>query len=343
MGKPQLIQNIRIAVSYYCNLKCKHCYVPENERLDYKQLEKDQLSVEEINNFIDYLISSFGLKKVTLTGGECLLNHVWSRTKPVLQHSLDQGMDIQINTSGSGEIEMSELKKVAKDKYTKILLHVSLDGINHKKVDSFRGKTGAMDRAIKTMKDAVSLGFNVQARYTATKTNLDEAQACYQMLEEMGVQSFMIKPMLPAGNAEINSSMILSKEEVKELQKKLLIQSINNRTQLDLPSPVYVDMTEYPSGANVKITLCICGFEAGYIAFNGDVLPCTYIVGSQVCKKYILGNIRTPNFDFKEIWLHPDTYYEYRHADPGACTTHNILYSSIEKKDMLYRPGFCIF
>lgn len=344
MLTPTSIQNIRIAVSYFCNLRCKHCYVPEDDRFSYKQLEKDQLSVDQINKFVDFLVANFDLKKVTITGGEALLSNVWPRTIEVLQHALNRDLDIQLNTSGSGDIEMATIKEAAGDKYKKILMHMSLDGIDEDAVDEFRGKKGAMAKAMKSITDAVNLGLNVQARYTVTSTNIADAPACYDILNEIGVHSFMIKPMLPAGNAMINSDMILSKDDVRELQQELLRRSVTHRTRLDLPSPVYVKKSEIPAGANATIILCICGVEAGYIAYNGDVFPCTYIVGSPFSQSYVLGNIKDPDFDFGKVWVDPNSFAEYRQAHPEACTTHNILYRDMAMENMyhMHMPGICI-
>lgn len=112
MGKSRSIQDIYIAISYCYNLRCKHGYVPQNERIDYKLLGREPLFIGEINNFFDFIFSNLDLKKVTLTGSECLPDHVWRRTKPVLQHSFDQEMDIQINPNSSGKKDIRTQKTV---------------------------------------------------------------------------------------------------------------------------------------------------------------------------------------------------------------------------------------
>lgn len=338
MSNPTIMQNIRIAVSYYCNLHCRHCYVPETQRLDYRDLEKDQLSVDQINQFIDYLIDEFGLMKVTLTGGEPLLAEVWQRTLPVLQHALHNNLAVQINTSGSGNVPMKDLAEAAGSKLDHILLHASLDGIDPAKVDAFRGSAGAMDRAIAMIRDAVGLGINVQARYTATQENADDAVACYALLEKMGVNSFMLKPMLPSGNALLNAQMVLSQARARALQVALLAHSVGSKTRLDLPSPVYVPHAEWPQGANAAHVLCVCGVQAGYIAYNGDIMPCTYIAGSSVTRQYTLGNIKDPNFNFRKVWTDPKSFAEYRRASEETCTTHNILYRSMGRPEMYHLP-----
>src|SRR3954453_19243615 len=92
------IDHMRIAVSYYCNLHCEHCYVPELNRSKYRQLlESSQLELDEIRSFIDRLVDEMSLRKVTVTGGEALLAPVWSRAKVVLRHALDRGLTVQLN------------------------------------------------------------------------------------------------------------------------------------------------------------------------------------------------------------------------------------------------------
>ncbi|MET4118026.1 molybdenum cofactor biosynthesis enzyme MoaA [Bradyrhizobium sp. JR1.5] len=86
-----VLDQLRICVSFYCNLHCKHCYVPQEYRDEYKRrLEPSQLSVE-MPDCIDLLVDQYGLTKVSVTGGEPLLRTVFSRTEAVLAHGKKAG------------------------------------------------------------------------------------------------------------------------------------------------------------------------------------------------------------------------------------------------------------
>ncbi|HOV69690.1 MAG TPA: radical SAM protein [Clostridia bacterium] len=319
------IEHMRIAVSNYCNLKCKHCYAFDCTREDLERCEKNQLTTAQIKEFIDMLIADFGLKKVSLTGGEPLAARVWPRTKEILEHCLEKDLNVQLNTSGSGEVGIDEIVTAAGQQKKNILLHASLDGTSEDTVDSFRGCPGAYKRAIKTITDAVRNRISVQVRYTLTCENFDQAESCYELVSQMGVESFMIKPIYLAGSAKGNKELVPDADAIKRMQTRLIKMSKGNPTRLDLPRPVYADLNNMPDKANIQIINCICGVKAGYITYDGNVYPCTYIAGANDSEKYILGNLKDKSFDFAKAWNSPYAYTEYRSAPADVCTTYEIL------------------
>lgn len=327
---PNKIQHMRLAASYYCNLRCQHCYVPDIDRTKYRKMEKEQLTLEQIDAFIDLLIKDFELEKISITGGEAMYHKVWPRTCHILQYAIQRDINVQINTSGSGDIDISAIVDTVNGSLDKILLHASLDGINEKKVDKFRGRKNAFKRALKTIQDAVSAGICTQVRFTVTKDNYDDTLACYDFVTDLGADAFMVKPMYPAGSGRLNSDLLIDREKVEKLQWQLIQKSIHRKTRLDLPQAVYIKPKDFPAGANVKIFNCICGVQAGYMAYNGDIYPCPYLVGAPNSTDFVIGNIKDPNFDFREAWLRSHTYSEFRTAREDTCTTQNILLRAVE-------------
>lgn len=322
------LEHIRIAVSYYCSLRCQHCYVPELNRVKYRKLlEASQLSLPEITDFVDRLVAECGLGKVSITGGEALLNVVWPRTSAVLRHSLDRGLDVQLNTSGSGQIDMDTIAEVCGAELALLTIQLSLDGVDEQSVDRFRGQKGAMQRAVKLLEDAAALGVAVQTRMTLTEDNADEAVRCYDFVSERGARSFHIKPMFAAGTARDNDDLLVrSRDHVRDVQRALLEQSVGRMTRLGLPEPVYVPESDFPEGANAHTIKCMCGDGTGYLSTNGDVYPCTYLVGAPDDKTWVLGNIKDPSFDFVKTWARPDTYQLFRSTPKdGNCTAQNVV------------------
>jgi radical SAM protein with 4Fe4S-binding SPASM domain len=320
------VEHMRIAVSYYCNLHCQHCYVPELNRSKYRQLLEDsQLELDEITGFIDLCVDELGLKKVTITGGEAMLHLVWPRTKAVLQHALNRDLTVQLNTSGSGQVRVAQLVEACGDRLSQLVLHLSLDGVDEERVDVFRGRKGAMRDAMRTLLDAEQVGMAIEARFTITEDNRDDCVATYDLVSQHGARAFMAKPMFAAGVARENEALLLRKKmQVREVQMDLLRNSVGNPTRLGLPEPVYVIEDEFPAGHNAYVIKCACGDAAGYLSTNGDIYPCSYIVGAPDDKRYVLGNIRDANF--VELWSHPDAYAEFRAAAKDQnCTAQNIV------------------
>ena len=70
------IKKICLAISYYCELNCQHCYVPQQLRDKYDEIMAYELSIEQIKEFLEYLVINYRLQKVDITGGEALLTKV---------------------------------------------------------------------------------------------------------------------------------------------------------------------------------------------------------------------------------------------------------------------------
>ncbi len=322
---------LRMAVSYYCNQHCQHCYVPELNRDGYKELlEQQQLSLPQIDAFINYLIREFGLDWITVSGGEPLLSNVWPRTQHVMQYALRHGLTVQVNTSGSGQIDIIDVIEASTPDLDRLIIQVSLDGIDGDQVDAFRGQRGAMKRALTTIRHAVESGVFVRVRYTMTEHNYKDTVACYEMVAAMGVRSFVTKPMFAAGSARDSRELLITAKVVQDVQRSLVVKSMGSDTQLDLAQPVYISRSDCPIGSNVNIIHCVCGRNAAYLSANGDLYPCMYLVGAPSAENLILGNIKEPDFDFRQIWAKQDTCSVFRNAKNQAnCTAQNILTASL--------------
>lgn len=326
------IHHAKIAVSYYCNLRCQHCYVPELNRVEYKSLLEDkQMSLQSITDFVDLLHRDHDLQKITVTGGEALLNIVWPRTKHVMKHALGLGLEVWLNTSGSGQIPMSELASLAKDSQGKIVLQVSLDGIDEQKVDLFRGKSGSMKSALKTIIDAVKYGIYTQVRYTATEDNMKDVEECYKKVMEMGADMFIVKPMFPSGVARDHADKLIdSRTAIKGMQERLIRLSEGSPARLRLPQPVYASMSMISERTNTELSQCNCGGSVVYLSTDGDIYPCTYLLGAPGSQNYVMGNLRDPSFNFQQAWSEPGLYAQFRNDEKqGNCTAQNILNLSL--------------
>ena len=315
---------IRLAISYYCELNCQHCYVPQQLRTRYDEIMQNELSVDQIVKFINHLSIFYGLKKVDITGGEALLKKVWDRTKYVVNFALDKGLEVQINTTGSGDISPKRIKDAFQRKSENLLLHVSLDGVDQKYVDSFRGRKGAFIASINFMREAISLGLKVRTRLTMTPNNICQVIPCYKFVSDLGVTSFMCKPVNIAGSSIKNDLNTLHNEALRDIQLELLKQSVNNSTALHLPAPLAITASDIPVNANVEISHCLCGKHLIYIAYNGDIFPCTYMAGMNDSYKYIIGNIREDYSKFEKKWEKDDTYFEFRNTENHICTAHRL-------------------
>lgn len=335
MIQPPLVMmdHMRISVTYYCNLHCEHCYVPVDYRDQYKKLlEPSQLSVPELESFVDTLVERHFLRKLSVTGGEPLLRVVWNRTSALLRKANEHKLEVQINTGGMAQVPIADVVGIFDDP-RKLLFQFSLDGAKKETVESFRNRKGVFESALSQMKQAVELGANVQARMTANRHNIAEAQDAYRLVADLGVDSFKIKPMFAAGVAIDNADAILGDpNEVRDLQDSLITLARGRKTRLELPPPVLVATEDYV-GENVKFIGCNCGISSGYLSTNGDLYPCSYIFGDPVSEQFRVGNIRDEGFDLARVWSTSPALKNYKtNSGCAQCPSQDALMKNVENR-----------
>jgi radical SAM protein with 4Fe4S-binding SPASM domain len=300
--------------------------VPTKYRVNYKALlAPDELNVDEILAFTDMLRREHNLRFLSITGGEPLLRTVWPRTRALLKYANQWKMPIQLNTNGCGQISAKEVVECFDD--AKLLLFaLSLDGARAETVDRFRGQHGFFDALLSAIREAVRSGAVVQTRLTANRRNIAEAVDVYRLASELSVDTFKVKPMFAAGAAIDNHDALLgSEEEVRDLQERLIALSYQTATKLYLPPPVFVNPEPHRNG-NVRFGECTCGQKCLYLSPDGDIYPCTYIVGDLTGKDFVVGNVRDPNFNFAREWVSSPAIEVYRkNRSYAKCPTQILL------------------
>ncbi|WP_161495436.1 SPASM domain-containing protein [Bradyrhizobium sacchari] len=92
-----------------------------------------------------------------------------------------------------------------------------------------------------------------------------------------------------------------SADKIRELQEALRgIAAQPSSARLEVPPPIFVDTSQpRPNG---RYTKCDCGTTAVYLSTNGDLYPCSFIVGDPDSREFLLGNIRSREFDLAKVW-----------------------------------------
>lgn len=320
------IQHLRISVTSECNLRCKHCYVPDEKIVQASEtLRNDHISIDSMIALMDRLREDYGLRKITLSGGEPMLSTIWNRTKPLLKYAVEHDLEVQFNTNGCGDVPVKEINKVVGDKKHLIFYHVSLDGSKPDYVDEFRGVQGVYDKVILFLKTARDNGYTTRIRYTATSKNLDQVEPCYKLAQDLNLDAFLIKPVFPAGYALKNQEYFVILKQYEEIQKKVAELSVGSRTRAIFPQPFFPDENEIPSEANTKVLNCNCGSAAIYLTHTGKIYPCTYLVGTPQAEKYVIGNIQDMESMFA-AWEDKEELKDYR-TGKKTCPTYDILLS----------------
>src|SRR3954471_18861929 len=85
------IRMLYLQLLYRCNFECLHCF--HGERLKHA----DAFTLAEAQNFIQHMISEYGIEAVTLLGGEPF---VYKHLPEVVRYAKQQGLRVEICTNG---------------------------------------------------------------------------------------------------------------------------------------------------------------------------------------------------------------------------------------------------
>ncbi|PUA33037.1 MAG: hypothetical protein B9J98_02920 [Candidatus Terraquivivens tikiterensis] len=311
-----------------CNLRCKHCYQNASASLPTELTTGEALRV--VKELSDADVSS-----IAFSGGEPLARQDFFE---VANSARDSGMYVTVASNGT-LITRDVAKRLAK---TIHYAEISLDGVNPKTHDEFRGIPGSWDRAVSAIKYLTEEGVTVGVATTVTRNNISEIQRMVDFLEELGVDYFICFNFIPTGRATgiVNDDPSPPEREefLRYLYKRMVLNMLYNkklkiyttapqfaRVGLEMREEVVKEVcalnptapcikpiiptTHYANipGITPEVAEFIGGCGAGrvYAAISpeGDVQPCVFM-------PIKLGNLRHKKFE--EIWLNSSILNDLR-------------------------------
>ncbi|MFC1972395.1 radical SAM protein, partial [Chloroflexota bacterium] len=181
-----------------CNLNCIHCGSGE--------VSQKELDTEEAEAFIDQL-SLFGVKHFQITGGEPLLREDFTE---IVNYASRKGLNISFASNGY-YIDKEKVKSLCKLNVS--VIQISIDGTKETH-NIIRGNPESFDRAInalKLLKDYSNSKIGVST--VVMPQNIETLVRLRDKLISLNVDFWNIGTVMPAGKAENNPSLILSKEQ----------------------------------------------------------------------------------------------------------------------------------
>lgn len=321
-------------VTYACNLHCKHCYATAGKPW------KDELTTEEAKRAID-IFDRAGVTIIAFSGGEPLVR---PDIMELARYAADKGIYVAMATNGT----LITKKKAREMKEAGVqFVQISLDGLDAKTHDEFRGVKGAFDKTVQGIKNAVAEGFFVEISTTVTRYNYKQLPDIIQFGEDLGANWFMAYNFVPTGRGKEIFEMDLSPDEREEAIKMLwgelskgrkinvlstapqfarvALQQEEEENEKIVPTHFYnpklagqlVDLAEFIGG---------CGAGRFYMSMraNGDLQPCVFF-------PLKVGNILED--DFEELWKKNEVLSNLRNKD--------ILEGFCGKCDYRYYCGGC--
>lgn len=164
---------VMFELTYQCNFRCKHCYVPDSYR------KKKELKAKEVFFILDQLKEA-GCFYLGFTGGEPFVR---KDIMDILWHAKKKGFEVIIYTNGSliDEGMAKELKHLRPNK-----VDITIPGISKVAFEAVSGVCGSRDKTFKAIdllhKKRVNLGFKT----CVLKENEDEISRIQDFAASLG-------------------------------------------------------------------------------------------------------------------------------------------------------------
>ncbi len=150
-------------LTYRCNFKCKHCYVPP----DYSR-KKGELKTKEVFSILDQL-KSLGCFHLRFTGGEPFMR---KDIMDILRYAKRCGFELIIYTNGSliDEKIADELAAL------RTRVDITIPGISKSVFERISGVTDSRDRVFRSIEFLHKRGLYLRTKTCVLKTNEEEVE-----------------------------------------------------------------------------------------------------------------------------------------------------------------------
>ena len=265
---------VLIQITDRCNMNCRHCFVKATSSGNDIDLECFEQKI--LPNLLNWKT-----KKVTLTGGEPLLNRdIYKFCKILVQHNIEVGL------CTNGLLLDDELMNKL-NALKQVHINISMDAFSEVGYSKFRGVTEYQHKIMKTIEKASKQGLLKGLLCTPNKySTMDDYIKLANYAKSIGAKYLLYNPIAPLGRGASNyikcgvddSFLIYIYEKTKEL--------IDNRFNI-----TYV---RFPSSSEDYVGSCMYN-KLFYIYVNGDVVKCPYVsfasnMDSEV-NNHIIGNV----------------------------------------------------
>ena len=313
------------AITYRCNLKCKHCFTRSPE-LNQKKLMKKEMSTHQWIHFFDQ-IADMGVHEIYLGGGEPLVREDFLT---LIKEARNRDIGTTLTTNGT--LLTEDIIKNLRDLGVECV-EISIDGIpeNH---DYLRGIKGAYNKSVDALTRFVGNGIYVIASVTVSKQNLNELEDIFYNMRDAGAQEVLYMRFVPVGTGKIyRSRLYISDEEFLDTILRLMdkLEAANFLEQLprNHENDFWNKVQAASDGYFYPHSGCIGGRTYCFVRPNGNVTPCNPLV----FQEYQCGNI-TEN-PFADIWHNSEGLKKIRALD------FNELPKCSECKNMDVCAGGC--
>lgn len=259
-----------------CNINCLFCYNVWKENESYEtNTETDELSVDEIKQLIDTLVSDLAhINKVpagfALAGGEPLLNPDITEIASYIR-SLNIPVNIVTNGILLTKEKIEQLKAAGVDQF-----EISLPALSPEsyKTITQTDKAATVRESILNLK-SIHPEAHLSVAVTVTALNYHEIGDIIELSYAFSVDSVVLNRFVPGGEGIANREQL----ELSHSQLKSVLHTANAMSEkckipvtVAIPvEPCIIPHNEYP---NLRFGSCVCGESKWTIDPRGNLRIC---------------------------------------------------------------------
>ena len=198
-------------LTYKCNLRCRHCYIPDK----WKKDTTPELTLDQIKRVIDQLTRA-GCMNILLTGGEIFCR---KDALDILQYLKDKCFDITIQTNGT--LITKEIAQLLSTFSPKIGLSISLYALSEKTYSRIVGVRGALARVLRGIEFLKKQNAPFTISMLVMRDNITEFDAVREFARKNEIRfqyDFILQPRLDHTQDVLRYRLPLSL--AKELREK---------------------------------------------------------------------------------------------------------------------------
>ncbi len=297
-------------------------------------------------------IAKTGKPILVLSGGEPLFR---KDIFDLARFARAKGLEVALASNGT-LIDDLMAKKIKDSGIRRVA--ISLDGPNSQIHDTFRGESGAFERAIRGCQAIRKAGISLQINTTLTQHNQDHRDAIYDRVMDLGADAFHLFMLVPVGcGLEIAKSHQVNAQKYEEILQWLYEKSLEQKIHVRATcAPHYFRILRHHAikekrpmsyskrGMQAMTRGCLAGSSICFISHEGKVFPCGYLP---------LSSGTVPKTSFEQIWNTSDVFQLLRNTQNlkgkcGMCEFKKVCMGCrarayYQTGDYLEEEPFCVY
>ncbi len=309
---------VHFDLTYRCNLRCIHCYLPERDRYpspsyreELKGQNRAELATQEIYGILDQL-AECGTLFLTFSGGEIFLRH---DIMDIVGYARKKRFNVSLLTTGTIGVDENTA-----DRFADMGVHavdISLYSDESEVHDSVTMVPGSFSKTIKAIELFNERGMKVRIKCPLMKTNVGTHRSLTALAESYGVDRVFDSNLTTEKDGGKRPTYVrMDDDELRGYYSSVMEMSEGERGEdtRKISAPIGDD----PLDGNP----CGASHSSCYISPYGDVQPCIEI--TMIC-----GSLRKK--PFKEIWENSE----------AMLTVRSIKAKDMRKCSDCTEPNYC--